>query len=65
MVKWFFYSHVTGEIKGFKHDFCKQKVRKTKTIFHHFHIIFLVFISLISNGYKAKRTKNLSIGGSN
>ena len=39
------HSHVTGEIIGFAHDFCNQKVRENKIFFLCLLIIFLVLIS--------------------
>ena len=35
------HSHITGEIKGYSHDFCNWMLEKTEMLYHASHIIFL------------------------
>ena len=61
------YSHITGEIFGYTHDFCNRKLRKNKNsisvIAHNsFGFDFFFFSKSIRFGVK---TTNLSVWGSN
>ena len=62
------HSHVTGEIIGFAHNFCNQKVRKGNdffSLFAHNLSDFDVFFVMKGTRVCVWRAKNLSIGGSN
>ena len=38
------HSHVIGEINGYAHDFCNQKLRENKNLFSYLHITCLALI---------------------
>ena len=63
------YSHITGEILGYVHDFCNWKVRENKTgfvIFAHNIFGFDMFFDMLK-GFRttAWNTKNINTGGTN
>ena len=62
------YSHVTGEILGYVHDFCSWRVRDNKTdfvIFAHNFFGFDMFFLLKGFQVTAWGTRNISLGRTN
>ena len=62
------YSHVTGEILGYVHDFCSWRVRDNKTdfvIFAHNFFGFDMFFLLKGFQVTAWGTRDISLGRTN
>ena len=63
-----YYSHVTGEIIGYTHDFCNKKIRENKNLIPVFaHNLFSFDFFFVVKGIQqcVWRTKQLYTGGVN
>ena len=57
------HTYITGEIVGYVHSSCNQKVRENKNQITYLDLIFFFFLKGLKQG--VWRTRNFSIGGTN